>query len=421
MANMEHVQLVKRGRDAVARWREENPNQMLDLNAAYLSYARMPQVNLAGADLRDSDLMGAMLPRANLTGCYLNPSHLYHANLTQANLSGALLNGANLRGANLTGADLSNVDLDRAVLSDANLTGANLAGANLARTILTGTNLTDANLTGADLSRAAIAQTILVNADCRGADFYAAVFHNPDLTGAKFAGSIMGYTVFQDCDISGVLGLDQVRHDAPSTVGIDTLYRSGGSVDEGFLVGAGVPQAMIEFQGSLPGVEGSQESCFISCAAADLAFAQTLQQDLRAQGIRCWLFPDNARGNALVDRLSTSDQEEVERWVRDYDKLVVVCSQAALDSETVRNDINGAKERQQSEDRWLLFLAAPDDTVAQPRGRGLARDLGFEHVVFDLRGRDSAAEFYAAEVARLAEGLKLSQPAAAGAPELPGL
>ena len=103
MANMEHVQLVRRGRDAVARWREENPNQMLDLNAAYLSYARMPQVNLAGADLRDSDLMGAMLPRANLAGCYLNPSHLYHANLTQANLRGALLNGANLRGANLTG------------------------------------------------------------------------------------------------------------------------------------------------------------------------------------------------------------------------------------------------------------------------------------------------------------------------------
>ena len=421
MANMEHVQLVKRGRDAVARWREENPNQMLDLNAAYLSYARMPQVNLSGADLRDSDLMGAMLPKANLTGCYLNPSHLYHANLTQANLNGALLNGANLRGANLTGADLSNADLDRAVLSDANLTGANLAGANLARTILTGANLTDAILTGADLSRAAIAQTILVNADCQGADFYTAVFHNPDLTGANFADSMMGYTVFQDCDVSGAQGLDQVRHDAPSTVGIDTLYRSGGNVDEGFLVGAGVPQAMIEFQSSLPGVEGSQESCFISCAAADLALAQALQRDLRAQGVRCWLFPDNARGNALVDRLSTSDQEEVERWVRDYDKMVVVCSQAALDSETVRNDITGAKERQQSEDRWLLFLAAADDAVVQPRGRGLARDLGFEHVVFDLRGWDAEAESYGVEVARLAEGLKSSQPAAAGAPELPSL
>ena len=30
MANMEHVQLAKRGRDAVARWREENSGDTLD-------------------------------------------------------------------------------------------------------------------------------------------------------------------------------------------------------------------------------------------------------------------------------------------------------------------------------------------------------------------------------------------------------
>ena len=412
---------MRRGRDAVAQWREENPNQMLDLNAAYLSYARIPQVNLSGADIRDSDLMGAMLQRANLAGCYLNPCHFYHANLVQANLSQALLNGANLRGANLSGADLSNADLDRAVLSDANLTGVNLTGANLSRTVLTGANLTDATLTGADLSRAALTRTVLVSATFQGADFFEAVFRNPDLTGAQFGGSIMGYTVFQDCDISRAEGLDQVRHDAPSTVGIDTLYRSGGKIDEGFLLGAGISKAMVEFQRSLPGVEGSQESCFISCSAADLSFAQTLQQDLRARGIRCWLFPDNARGNALVDRLSTSDQEEVERGVRFYDKLVVVCSGAALDSETVRNDIIGVKDRQQSQDKWLLFLVAPDDAVVQPRGRGLARDLSSEHLVFDLRDRDSNSEAYQRELARLAEDLKKSQQASEGAPEPPGL
>ena len=81
MANMEHVQLVKRGRDHVARWREANPDDSLDLNAAYMSYVRAPQVDISGADVRDSDLMGAVLQRANLAGCYMNPCHLYHANL----------------------------------------------------------------------------------------------------------------------------------------------------------------------------------------------------------------------------------------------------------------------------------------------------------------------------------------------------
>ena len=420
MANMDHVQLVRRGRDAVARWREENPTQMLDLNAAYMSYARIPQVNLSGADIRDSDLMGAMLQRANLAGCYLNPCHLYHANLIQANLSRALLNGANLRGANLSGANLSNADLDRAVLSDANLTGANLTNANLSRTNLTGANFTDATLTGANLSRAALTRTTLVNAAFQGADFFEAVLHNPDLSGAGLDGSIVGYTVFQDCDLSRVQGLDQVRHDAPSTVGIDTLFRSGGKIDEQFLLGVGTPESLIEFQRSLRGVEVSLESCFISCSAGDLPFAQTLQQDLRTQGVRSWLFPEDARGNPLVDRHSTSDQEEVERGVRTYDKLLVVCSQAALDSETVRNDINAAKDLQQSQNKWILFLAAPDHTVVQPRGRGLARNLSWEHVVFDLRSRDSDWEAYQGELTRLAANLKKSQPASEGVPEPQG-
>ena len=102
--------------------------------------------------------------------------------------------------------------------------------------------------------------------------------------------------------------------------------------------------------------------------------------------------------------------------VRAYDKLVVVCTQAALNSETIRNDINGAKDLQQSSDQWKLFLVAPDDTVAQPQGRGLARNLSSEHVVFDLRGRDSNSEVYQQELARLVENLKQSQPSTAGVP-----
>ena len=414
MANMEHVQLAKKGRDTVAKWREEHPNEILDLNAAYMSYARMPQVNLSGADIRNSDLMGAMLQRADLSGCYLNPCHMYHANLKQANLTKALMNGANLRGANLSGANLTDVDLDRAVLSGADLTGANLTGANLSRANLTGANLTDANLTGAVLNRATLTRTVLANANFEGADFYEAVFHNADVTGAKMAGSIMGYTVFQKCDLSVAEGLDQVRHDAPSTVGIDTFYRSGGNIPEAFLLGAGNPESLIEFQRSLLGTSVSKDDCFISCAAQDRQFAQELQTELRAQGIRCWLFPEDARGHALVDRKSTSDQEEVERWIRDYDKLVVVCSQAALDSETIRNDITGAKDAQFTRDRWVLFLIGPDSTVVEPRGRGLARNLADEYTVFDMRDRSSAS--YQEELGRLMEGLKQNQPASAGKP-----
>ena len=415
MANLEHVQLVKRGRDAVARWREEHPTQTLDLNASYMSYARLPHVDLSGSDLRNSDLMGAGLQRANLSGCYLNPCHLYRANLVQADLSQALLNGANLRGANLSGANLSRADLDRVILSDANLSGANLRDANLSRANLIGTNLTDADLTGANLNRAALNRANLSNVKLEGADFYEAVLNSPVLAGAKFSGCIVGYTVFQNCDLSVAEGLDQIRHDAPSTVGIDVLYRSRGGVPDVFLRNAGLPESICEFQRSLRESSALPGACFISCSAEDAAFAQTLQAALQDEGVPSWVYAEDSRGNPLVERHSTSDQEEVERGVRVYDKLLVVCTQEAMDSETVRNDIIQAQQLQESRDQWVLYLVAPDDTVISSRGR-LARTLSSEHVVFDLRSLESDRQSSQEELSRMAEALKTSQPKAAGVP-----
>jgi uncharacterized protein YjbI with pentapeptide repeats len=415
MANMEHVQLVKRGRDVVARWREQHPAERLDLNAAYMSYVRIPQVDLSGSDIRNSDFMGAMLQRANLSGCLLNSCHMYRANLTGANLSRAFMDGANLRGANLTNANLSEAQLDRAILSEANLTGANLRGVKLSRANLTGANFTDADLSGANLNRASLVRTNLSKANLPRCDLYEASLNSTIVKEARFTGAIVGYTVFQNCDLSGAEGLDQVQHDAPSTLGIDSLMRSGGRIPEAFLQGVGAPDTVAAFQRSLLNAPPILGDCFISCLSGDLSFARNLQADLRTHGIRCWLFTDNTRGNPLVDRRSTSDQEDVERWVRFYDKLVVVCSQPGLESEVLRNDITEAQKLQQSRDQWLLFLVAPDGTMVQPRSR-VARELSGQHVVFDLRSRESDQEAYNRELTRLADNLKLSHPARAGAP-----
>jgi uncharacterized protein YjbI with pentapeptide repeats len=372
-------------------------------------------VDLHGADMRDSDLMGAMLRRANLSGCYLNPSHLYRADLREADLSRALLNGANLRGADLRGANLENANLDRAVLSDANLTGANLTGAILSRSNLTGANFTDANLTGANFNGADLKRTNLSGAILEATDFYEAVLNDTLTVGAKFSGCIVGYTVLQNCDLSGAEGLHQARHDAPSTVGVDTLFRSEGAIPEAFLLGSGAPESLIAFQQSIKDAPPLGREYFISCAEPDIRFAQKLQTGLRSHGVRSWVFAENFRGNALVDRRSTSGEEEVERWVRHYDKLIIVCSQAGLDSETVRNDLTQAKDLQQSRDEWLLYLVDPDGTMDQPRAR-VARNLTYEHVVFDLRGQDTNADKHEQELARLAESLKQSHPAKAGVP-----
>ena len=413
MANMEHVQLVRRGRDHVARWREANPTEPLDLNAAYMSYVRASQVDISGADLRNSDLMGAVMRRANLSGCYLNPSHLYHADLREANVTNALLNGANMRGADLRGTDLTGADLDRAVLSDANLSGANLTNANLQRTSLIGTNLSGANLTGANFSGADLVRSNLSDAVLSETDLFQTRIWGCNLTGANLAGAALGYTMFQDCDLRGTVGLEQVRHDAPSTIGVDTVYRSGGHLPAAFLAGAGVPGSIASLQetifaGALPTPE-----CYIACRDDDEEFARKLSEDLGDLGVKAWLFSQHARGNALVSRLSSSDQEEIERWLRNYDSLIVVASSRALDNEVILKDITAARDKQQAADRWLLYFVAPDDALMRPGGRA-ARTMAAENVIFDLRDGDPAT--YGAELAKLADALQQDQPASAGVP-----
>ena len=95
-----------------------------------------------------------------------------------------------------------------------------------------------ANLNGATLSET---------------DFYEAVFNDASTVGAKFAGAIIGYTVFQNCDLSQAEDLGKVRHDAPSTVGIDTIIRSPGNMPESFLVGIGAPREIMALLNSLDG------------------------------------------------------------------------------------------------------------------------------------------------------------------------
>ena len=415
MADIELVQIVKRGRDAVAAWREANPNRALDLNECYMSHSRIPMVDLRGADMRNADFMGAMIRRGNLSGGYLNDAHFYRADLREADLSRSLAPGANLRGADLRSANLSGINMDRATLSEANLAGADLTNANLDRANLDRANLSNANLTGASLNGANLSRTNLSGATLNAADFYEAILNDIGAAAADFHDCIIGYTVFQNCALHAAIGLDHIRHDAPSTIGLDTLVRSGGALPQSFFLGSGLPAFTVGFQDAAAGQDISTVEVHIACADADIAFARQLESNLRANGIRSWVFAAGFRGNPLVDRRATSGEEEIERWVRHYDRLIVVCSAAGLDSETVRNDITAAQESQRTNDRWTLFLADADGIMTAGRNRA-ARLLAEEHRIFPLAAQPDNTDEYQTALADLVANLRTDQPATAGAP-----
>ncbi|MBZ5672533.1 MAG: pentapeptide repeat-containing protein [Acidobacteriia bacterium] len=99
--------------------------------------------------------------------------------------------------------------------------------------------------------------------DLRGANLIAANLGGADLTAANLGGAHLAranltkatiwYTAFGDNDLSDVKGLETVHHGGPSTIGIDTIYKSKGNIPEVFLRGCGVPKDFIVYMKSLAG------------------------------------------------------------------------------------------------------------------------------------------------------------------------
>lgn len=293
MANTKHLARLKEDVEAWNAWRKKNHLITPDLTGADLSGAALAEADLTGASLMGAFLMGADLLEANLTKTNLIGAHLIEADLIITNLAGANLSRTNLTGANL-------------FLT--NLQGANLTGANLSLTNFSGTLLRRANFRSATLS----------------------------------------FTVFADVDLSKAMNLNHCTHKAPSTLGVDTIYRSNGKIPDTFLRGCGVPETFITYAKSLVGSPVEFYSCFISHSTKDQEFADRLNADLQAKGVRCWFAPHNIQGGKKI-------HEQIDEAIRGHDKLLLVLSSNSMQSEWVKTEIGKARERETRERKRMLF------------------------------------------------------------------
>lgn len=236
MANPEHVEIVKQGRAAIAKWRKERPCEQIDLSGACLIGVRLAEVDLSFGIFRDTNFRDADLQGANLTGTDFSYASLMNANLCRSNMERACLRDANLRLVNLCGA---------------NLAGANLWGANLTLATVKNCNLCDAHF---------------------------------------------GYTAVDTTDIALAQGVESVQHDAPSFVSVDSAHAS--KIPEAFLRGCGVPDALIAYLPSLLGtLEPIQfYSCFISYSTKDEEFCKRLRSRMRDEKMRVWFAPEDIQG-----------------------------------------------------------------------------------------------------------------------------
>jgi hypothetical protein len=298
------------------------------------------------------------------------------------NLSGASFQKARLGRANLSKANLNGTDL-----READLGGASLRDANLHAAIFRGAILSDANLNGANLCEA----------DLSGADLRETVFHLSELCG----------TVLLDLDLSVAKGLETARHRGPSAVGVNTLCKSNGDISEAFLRGCGVPDALIAF---LPFLIGSQQpihfhSCFIRSSHDDLEFAKRLCARMRDKHLRVWCAPEEMHGERIP-------HEPTEGAIRVCDKLLLVLSEASMQSAWIAGEMRRALQREGEEKRHVLFPVSltPSEKVKAWRcldpdtGVDVAREIREYHIPDFSHWKDQ--DLFEAEFNRLLDGLK---------------
>jgi hypothetical protein len=203
-----------------------------------------------------------------------------------------------------------------------------------------------ANLINADLHKADIMAT-----DFSEANFGGARFESTRMGFADFGRAIFGGTIFSNVDLSDARNLDTAVHWAPSTIGIDSIYRCKGKIPEAFLRGAGVPENLIDYMRSITGAGLEYHSVFISYSTRDQDFADQLYADLQARGVRCWFAPHDIQGGRKI-------HEQIDEAIRVYDKLLLILSDASMNSNWVKTEIANARARETQQGRQMLFPIA---------------------------------------------------------------
>ena len=312
MANEELVEIVRKGRKAVASWRRKNPDVVLDLVDADLS-----EVDLAGINLRRSQLIGTKLVRSRLTG------------------------------ANFSGADLTRADLTSAEVSRGNFVGTRLFRAQLKGIRGESTDFSRAVLQAADLSDSVLSEASFLDADLKETDFAGAEllgvnFSHADLDRANFERVRCAWLAWSDVDLSRTTGLDSMTHLGPGTIGLDTLGRSGRRIPASFLRGNGVGQDWIEFYEAHDQPSAASDTFFIVYAVEEEPFAGRLHNTLQKHGVRCWLDPRrSADDNGVTGEVAA-------RGFRVWDRVLLCATRATLSADWMDPLIGSVKRREEA-------------------------------------------------------------------------
>ena len=199
--------------------------------------------------------------------------------------------------------------------------------------------------------RATLEETDLEGAILASSVLWRALFIKSNPKGGRLHGVYLIGTRFIGVDLSEAVGLETVDHQGPSTIDVDTIYSSGSEISGRFLRGCGIPETLVT---QIPSLVGARQeglglhSCFISYSSKDEKFARRLHGRMRDAHIRVWFAPEDIRAGQKL-------HEQIETAIRVFDKLLIVLSEASLQSEWVMTQLRKARKAERQSGQRKLF------------------------------------------------------------------
>jgi uncharacterized protein YjbI with pentapeptide repeats len=376
MADPQHVDVLKKGASFAREWVAKH-NCLLDLYRA----------NLEGIDVSGVDLSFGIFSFANMRKSNLHGAEAFQARFIGTDLSGAMLTESKIYCTQFVSANLSEVDFSKAEAYGTIFISADLSGT---------------KFINADLSQANFTRAILDNADLGKAELYGAIFSGSSLKKTDFKEAILSHTIFAACDLNNCLGLEKVRHEGPSEIGLETLiltFRNAGNCFtpqmEVFLTNAGVPKQVID---NMPKIFASIRfySCFIAYGEPNKAFAERIKKDLVARGLSCWVY-------SLDYTPGERTWPEIIQKRREADRMIVLCSAASLLRDGVLKEI----EEQIDEDPEKILPVSLDNIWKEPAFAVKRGSRDMKQFLLDHNYADFSDEAkYNQALCRLLSGLK---------------
>lgn len=368
MANQEHLNILKLGVARWNEWREQHREiqadlskvkfNNVDLHGANLSYVDFREacfydVDLSGARFINSTFSGAIFrkaifEKADLRNANFNAADLTHANLNTANLRGAYLIDANLSAADLDETDLREATFYGAKLNNTSFSEADLRDASFMKADMIGAFLQSTNLSGANLSRTNLTRAYLIDANLRGAK----------LAEINLSEARIRNTNFAHIDLRTAIGLSTIQHLGPSPITVYTIQLPSDGSAFHFLRGTGMPDTWIKLYLADRADPTQYHSCFISYSSKNETLARRLYADLRARSVQCWFAPEDMKtGNKI--------RTQIDEAIHLQDRLLLLLSEHSIASTWVENEVEAALEKEDRQQREVLFPIRLDDTVMQ--------------------------------------------------------